>query len=172
VQISKSKSTHESSGNRVKCLCDESIEVWYMEDELRRFNTHLMVENFYETWWMISIILKLKLYKFLASLPCYLSVFVFLSVMIVFYTGAYEIVGNRAPQWAVGGLDRFKLNALLCFIFKLFDVYIKFLWRGISFFFLRYKYEKTIYVYMLIKYCMHNILANMGIIKDVTETEV
>jgi len=47
------------------------------------------------------------------------------SMTIVFYTETYEIAGNRAPQWAAQGLDRFKLNAWLCFIFKLFDVYIK-----------------------------------------------
>ena len=28
--------------------------------------------------------------------------------------------------------------------------------------FLRCKYEKVVYVYMLIRYCMHNILANIG----------
>ena len=28
--------------------------------------------------------------------------------------------------------------------------------------FLRYKYYNLIYVYMLIRYCMHNILTNMG----------
>ena len=31
--------------------------------------------------------------------------------------------GNATPDQA----DRFKLNVLLCFVFKLFDVYIKFL---------------------------------------------
>ena len=36
------------------------------------------------------------------------------------YTGADEIAGNRAPQWAAEGLDSFKLNALLCFAFELF----------------------------------------------------
>jgi len=33
---------------------------------------------------------------------------------------------------------------------------------------LRYKYEKTIYVYLLIRYCMHNILTNMSKIRNVT----
>jgi len=49
----------------------------------------------------------MKLYRnfYIASLPCYLSVFVSLSVMIVFYTGADEIVGNRALHWATGVLD-------------------------------------------------------------------
>jgi len=31
------------------------------------------------------------------------------------YTGADEIAGNRAPQWAAEGLNKFKV--LLCFIF-------------------------------------------------------
>ena len=81
----------------------------------------------------------------MASLPCYLV------VMIVYLHGSGEIAGSRAPQ-----LDRFKLNVLFCFFLKIFVVYIKSLWRGISFV-LRYKYEKTIYVY-----CMHNILTNMS----------
>ena len=34
--------------------------------------------------------------------------------------------------------------------------------------FLRYKYEKVVYVYMLIRYCMHNILTNIDKNKDVT----
>jgi len=41
----------------------------------------------------------------IVSLPCYLFVFVSLSVMIVLYTGADEIAGNRAPKWAAGGCD-------------------------------------------------------------------
>jgi len=51
--------------------------------------------------------LKLKLYRnfYIASLSCYLFVFVSLSVMIVLYTGAYDIAGNRAPQRGVGGCD-------------------------------------------------------------------
>jgi len=44
--------------------------------------------------------LKLKLFRniYIASLPCSLFVFVSLSVIIMFYTGAYEVVDNRAPQ--------------------------------------------------------------------------
>ena len=43
--------------------------------------------------------LKLKLYRniYIASLPCSLFVFVSLSVMILFYTGADELAGNRVP---------------------------------------------------------------------------
>ena len=74
-------------------------------------------EKLYETWWIMFIKLKLKLYRniYIASLPCYLFVFVSLSVMIGFYTGANEIAGNRAPQWTTGGWDTFHLNALFCF---------------------------------------------------------
>jgi len=34
--------------------------------------------------------------------------------------------------------------------------------------FFKYKYEKVAYAYMLIRYCMHNILANMDKNKNVT----
>ena len=60
---------------------------------------------------------------YIDSLPYYLFVFVSLYVMIVLYTGADEIAGNRAPKWATGGCENFNLNAL--FVFKTFDVYIK-----------------------------------------------
>jgi len=44
--------------------------------------------------------LKLKLYKniYITNLPGYLFVFVFLFVIIVFYTKAYEVAANRASQ--------------------------------------------------------------------------
>jgi len=44
-------------------------------------------------------------------------------MIVLIYTGADEVVGNRAPQWAEGGLDRFKLNVLLCFFLN-FLMYI------------------------------------------------
>jgi len=79
----------------------------------------------------------MKLYRnfYIGRLPCYLFVFVSLSVMIVFYTGAYEIAGNRTPQWATGVLDRFTFECFVSFVFIFFtfDVYINSLWRGISF---------------------------------------
>ena len=60
--------------------------------------------------------LKLKLYRsfYIASLPCSLFVFAYLSVMIVFYMRVYEIAGNIVPQPA-RGCDSFNLNALFCF---------------------------------------------------------
>ena len=64
---------------------------------------------------------------YIDSLPCYLFVFVSLSVMIVFYTGADEIAGKRAPQWATGVLDRFTFGCFVSFVFFFFftfDVYI------------------------------------------------
>ena len=78
----------------------------------------------HEIWWFTFINLKLKLYRIflkIASLPCYLFVFVSLPVMIVFYTGADEIAGKRAPQWATGVLDRFTFE---CFVFFLLLMYI------------------------------------------------
>ena len=81
----------------------------------------------------------------IASLPCYLFVFVYLSVMIVLYTGVGEIAGNRAPKWAAGGCDNFNLNAL--FVFKTFDVYINIPMKRDIFF--RYNYEIVIYIHML-----------------------
>ena len=71
--------------------------------------------------------------------------FVSLYVMIVLYTGADEIAGNRAPKWATGGCDNFNLNAL--FVFKTFDVYIKIPMKGDNIF--RYNYEIVIYIHML-----------------------
>ena len=59
---------------------------------------------------------------YIDSLPCYLFVFVSLSMMIVFYTGADEIAGNRAPYWATGEWDSFIW--ILCFVVKTFDVYM------------------------------------------------
>jgi len=63
----------------------------------------------------------MRLYRnfYIASLPCDLFVFVSLSVMIVFYTGAAEIAGNRAPQWATGVFDRFTFECFVSFILLL-----------------------------------------------------
>jgi len=61
----------------------------------------------------------MKLYRnfYIASLPCYLFMFVSLSVMIVFYTGADEIAGNRAPQWETGVMNRFTFECFVPFVF-------------------------------------------------------
>jgi len=80
----------------------------------------------------------------IASLLYYLFVFVSLSVMIVLYTGADEIAGNRAPKWAVGGCDSFNLNVLFVF-FLTFDVYIKIPMKRDIFF----RYEIVIYMHIL-----------------------
>ena len=50
-------------------------------------------------------------------------------MIVLIYTGADEVAGNRAPQWAARGTDVFMLNVL----FVNSCVYIKFLWREISF---------------------------------------
>ena len=81
----------------------------------------------------------------IATLPCYLFVFVSLSMMIMLYTGAYEIAGNRAPKWAAGGV--IVLIWMLCLCFKTFDVYIKIPIKRDIFF--KYNYEIVIYIHML-----------------------
>jgi len=71
-------------------------------------------------WEIVWEWIDMNLYRnfYIASLPCcYLFVFVSLSVMIVFYTGADEIAGNRAPQWAAGVLDRFTFECFVSFVF-------------------------------------------------------
>jgi len=62
-------------------------------------------------------------------------------MIVLIYTWANEVAGDRAPQWAARGTN---------VLFWMWDI------------FLRYKYEKVVYVYMLIRYCTHNILVNMG----------
>ena len=84
----------------------------------------------------------------LASLPCYLFVFVSLFVMIILYMGADAIAGNIAPKWATGGCGCFNLNAL--FVFKLLKYILKSLWIGIFFFYI-YNYEIVIYIYSYVK---------------------
>jgi len=99
-------SIHDSSGSMSQMsICCESRHWWF--------------EKLYETWWIMFINLQLKLYRniYIASLPCSLFVFVFLFVMIVFYTRTYEVACNRAPQWTNRGWDNFYLNALFCFKF-------------------------------------------------------
>ena len=88
-----------------------------MKDELWILIDTWWFKKLYETWWIMFINLKLKLYKknYIASLPCSLFVFVSLFVMIVFYMGAYEVAGNRAPRWAAEGWDNFNLNTFFCF---------------------------------------------------------
>jgi len=65
----------------------------------------------------------------IASLPCYLSVFVSLSMTIVLYTGAYDIAGNRTPKWVAGGFD--SLIWMLYLFLKLLMYILKSLWRRI-----------------------------------------
>jgi len=72
---------------------------------------------------------------------------------MLIYTRAYKVVGGRAPQWTARGTNVFILNVLvvnLC-------VYIK-IPRKIYF---KIKYKIIAYIYMIIRYYMHNILLNM-----------
>jgi len=79
----------------------------------------MRIYEFCVSIWNLNYIKKFVI----ASLPGYLFVFVSLFMMIVLYTRAYEIAGNRAPKWAAGECDSFNLNVV--FVFKTFDVYIK-----------------------------------------------
>jgi len=82
-------------------MCSKLIETWHVKDGLWILIDTCWFEKLYETWWIVFINLKFKLYRniYIASLPCSLFVFVSLSVMIVFYTGADEVTGNKIPQW-------------------------------------------------------------------------
>jgi len=96
-----------------------------VKDELWVLINTWWFEKLYETWLIMFINLKLELYRnfCIASLPFALFCVCFLySVMIVLiYTGAYEVAGDRAPQWVPRGTNVFILNVL----FVIFCVYIK-----------------------------------------------
>jgi len=70
-----------------------------MKDEFYECNKHLMVWEMRidELCLLIWNLNYIKTSFYIDSLPCYLFVFVSLSVMIVFYMGADEISGDRAP---------------------------------------------------------------------------
>jgi len=97
-------------------LLEVELNVYVLNYELWivNFNRHLMVWEMYETWWIMFINLKLKLYRniYIASLPCSLFMFAYLSMMIMFYTGEDEVIGNKVPQWTTRGWDNFHLNVL------------------------------------------------------------
>ena len=127
----------------------ESVEVWHEKDELwmtlsgyvKCLRNCMRIYEFCVSIWNLNYIENFVI----VSLTCYLFVFVSLSVMIVLYTGADEIAGNRAPKWAARRCDSFNLNAL--FVFKTFDVYIKIpMKRDILFI---YNYDIVMFIHML-----------------------
>ena len=61
----------------------------------------------------------------IASLSCYLFVFVSLYVMILLYTGADGIASNRTPKWGAGGCDNLILIWMLCLFLKLLMYILK-----------------------------------------------
>jgi len=69
-------------------------------------------------------------------------------MIVLIYTGANEVAGDRTPQCASRGTYIFMLNVL----FVNFYVNIKILMRRDIFF--RYNYEIVVYIHMLIRYCL------------------